>query len=100
MALRMAGAATALAVTVSMAVGGVTASPANAAASITIDDPGTPTAGTVKVTGKVGAGANGMTSVLYVIDASGSTRSRYRGYDCSGNGGTGPEDDFNGDGRG
>lgn len=97
MALRMAGAGTALAVAISMTVAGVTASPANAAASVTIDDPGAPTAGTVKVTGKVGAGAGGVTSVLYVIDASGSTRSR-GGYDCSGNGAAGAEDDFNGDG--
>jgi hypothetical protein len=96
MALRMAGAATALAVAVSMTAAGVTASPASAAPSISIDDPGTPAAGTVKVTGKVGAGASGMTSVLYVIDASGSTKTS-AGSDCSGNGGVGPEDDLNGD---
>lgn len=95
MARRMVGVGTALAVAVSMAaIAGVTASPANAAASINIDDPGAPTAGTVKVTGKVGAAADGVTSVLYVMDASGSTR-RSAGSDCSGNGAAGPEDDFN-----
>jgi hypothetical protein len=98
MALRMAGAGTALAVAVSMAVAGVTTSPANAAASVSIDDPGAPTAGTVTVTGKVGAGAGGATSVVYVIDASGSTqKSPVPGYDCSGNGALGTEDDVNND---
>ncbi|GAA5113379.1 hypothetical protein GCM10023339_17670 [Alloalcanivorax gelatiniphagus] len=92
----MVGAGTALAVAVSMAVAGVTASPANAAASISIDDPGAPDAGTVKLTGKVGTGAGGVTSVLYVIDASGSTGDP-QGSDCSGNGVAGGEDDFNGD---
>lgn len=96
MAARMAGASTALAVAVSMAVAGVAASPVNAAASVSIDDPGAPTAGTVKLTGKVGAGARGVTSVLYVIDASGSTGDP-QGSDCSGNGVAGAEDDFNGD---
>lgn len=79
-----------------MAVAGVTASPVNAAASVSIDDPGTPTAGKVELTGKVGAGASGVTSVLYVIDASGSTGDP-QGSDCSGNGVAGAEDDFNGD---
>jgi hypothetical protein len=92
----MAGAGTALALAVSMAVAGVTASPAYAAGSVSIDDPGAPTAGTVKVTGKVGAAADGVTSVLYVIDASGSTRTS-AGSDCSGNGAAGPEDNLNGD---
>lgn len=96
MAARMAGVSTALAVAVSMAMVGVTASPVNAAGSVSIDDPGAPIAGTVKLTGKVGAGASGVTSVLYVIDASGSTGDP-QGSDCSGNGVAGGEDDFNGD---
>jgi hypothetical protein len=96
MAARMAGASAALAVAVSMAVAGVTASPVYAAASVSIDDPGAPIAGTVKLTGKVGAGAGGVMSVLYVIDASGSTGDP-QGSDCSGNGVAGAEDNFNGD---
>lgn len=96
MAARMAGVSTALAVALSMAVAGVTASPVNAAGSVSIDDPGAPIAGTVKLTGKVGAGASGVTSVLYVIDASGSTGDP-QGSDCSGNGVAGGDDDFNGD---
>jgi hypothetical protein len=82
-----------------MAIAGVTASPANAAATITIDDPGAQTAGTVRVTGKVGAAADGITSVMYVIDASGSTRTTEPGTtDCSGNGTEGlKDDDFNND---
>lgn len=94
-AVRIAGASTALAVAASMVVAATT-SPANAAASVSINDPGAPTAGTVTLTGKVGAGAGGVTSVLYVIDASDSTRSP-AGSDCSGNGVAGAEDDFNGD---
>ncbi len=96
MAARRACVGTALAVAVSMAVAGVTTSPVSAAASITVDDPGTPTAGKVELTGKVGAGASGVTSVLYVIDASGSTGDP-QGSDCSGNGTAGAEDNFNGD---
>lgn len=98
MATRVAGAGTALAVAASMMVAGVAAPPANAAASISINDPGVPIAGPVELTGNVGAGANGMTSVLYVIDASDSTRTP-EGADCSGNGAVGAEDDFNRDGR-
>ena len=96
MASRMAAVSTTLAVVVSIAVAGGMSSPANAAASVSIDDPGAPTAGTVTLTGKVGASSGGVTSVLYVIDASGSTAA-WRGSDCSGNGLDGPEDDFNGD---
>ena len=96
MAARVAGAGTALAVAVSMAVAGVTASPVHAAGSVSIDDPGAPTAGTVTLTGKVGAAAGGVVSVLYVIDASGSTGDP-QGSDCSGNGVAGAEDNFNGD---
>ena len=86
----------ALALATSLVVAGVSSSPANAAASVGIDDPGTPTAGTVKLTGTVAAAASGVTSVLYVVDASDSTRMG-AGADCSGNGASGPEDNFNGD---
>ncbi len=96
MASRIVAASTTLAVVVSIAVAGGMSSPANAAASVSIDDPGATTAGTVTLTGKVGASAGEVTSVLYVIDASGSTAA-WRGSDCSGNGLAGPEDDFNGD---
>jgi hypothetical protein len=96
MAARIAGVSMALAVTVGMAVAGVTASPVHAAGSISIDDPGSQVAGTVRLTGKVGAGASGVTSVLYAIDASGSTGDP-QGSDCSGDGAAGGEDDFNGD---
>lgn len=95
---RWAGAGTALLTTVGLAVTGVAVPPASAAAALTIDAPVAPTAGTVVLTGKVGPGAQGVTSVMYVLDASGSTRA-YEGSDCSGNGAAGVEDDFNGDGK-
>lgn len=94
---RMTGAGTALAVAASMVLAATTY-PANAAASVNIDDPGAPSAGVVKLTGTVGAAADGVTSVLYVVDASDSTRTP-EGSDCSGNGAPGAEDDFNSDAR-
>ncbi len=87
---------TALTVAVSVAVVGVTPA-ANAAGSVSIDAPAAPTAGTVKLTGKAGPGAAGVTSVIYVADASDSSAASV-GSDCSGNGAHGPEDDFNSDG--
>ena len=63
---------------------------------MSIDAPAAPTAGTVKLTGKAGPGAGGLTSVVYVMDASDSSADEV-GSDCSGNGAAGPEDDFNGD---
>lgn len=95
---RRSTAAVALAAVAAIAVAGVTAPPVVAAASLTIDAPAGPTAGTVELTGKVGPGAEGVTSVLYVLDASISTRT-FVGSDCSGNGAVGAEDDFNSDGR-
>lgn len=96
MTTRTRSVATALVVTAALAVTGVTGSPATAAASLTIDEPAAPTAGTVELTGKVGAGADGVTSVVYVLDASVSTRFP-PGSDCSGDGVVAAEDDFNGD---
>lgn len=83
-------------VVAAVAVAGLTAPPALSAATLSIDAPASPTAGTVTLTGKVGPGAQGVTSVMYVLDASISTRSS-AGSDCSGNGVVGDEDDFNGD---
>ncbi len=88
---------TALVVAVSVAVVGV-APAANAAGSVSIDAPAAPSAGTVRLTGNAGPGAGGVTSVVYVLDASDSSATSV-GSDCSGNGASGPEDDFNGDGR-
>jgi len=75
-----------------------TAPPASAAgATITIDPPNAPKAGTVTLTGTVGLAPGPVSSILYVYDATGST-SAPAGADCSGNAALGPEDDFNGDG--
>ncbi|MCY7397156.1 MAG: hypothetical protein LH468_13590 [Nocardioides sp.] len=83
---------------VSMVVLGSAGSPANAASAlVTIDVPNAPAAGTVSLTGKVGVGAGDVTSVLYVMDATGATASP-AGADCSGNGALGAEDDLNSDG--
>ena len=72
--------------------------PASAAsATVSIDAPPAPTAGTVTLTGSVGVEAGEITTVLYVFDATGSTASP-QGSDCSGNGAFGAEDDRNGDG--
>ncbi|WP_107767618.1 vWA domain-containing protein [Nocardioides terrigena] len=71
------------------------ASPATA--SVTIDPPPSPRAGTVDLTGTVGVDRGEVTSVLYVFDATRSTMSP-TGADCSGNGVAGADDDFNRDG--
>jgi hypothetical protein len=93
---RLGSAGTALLTTIGLSLAGLSVSPADAAASLTINDPGSLTAGTVQLTGKVGPGAQGVTSVLYVLDASGSTRAAEHS-DCSGNGVAGPDDDYNND---
>jgi hypothetical protein len=91
------GTSLALAAGLALAVLG-TASPAAAAGgTITIDPPGSPTAGPVTLRGTVGLDAGEVTSVVYVYDATASTESP-AGADCSSNGALGPEDDFNADG--
>jgi hypothetical protein len=91
------GMSLALAAGLTLAVLG-TASPAAAAGgTITIDPPGSPTAGPVTLRGTVGLDAGETTSVVYVYDATDSTESP-AGADCSNNGTVGPEDDFNADG--
>lgn len=67
------------------------------ASSVTIDDPGTPSAGTVELGGTVGVHPGETTTVLFVMDATNST-TKQTGADCSGNGALGPEDDYNADG--
>jgi hypothetical protein len=75
-----------------------TASPATGAGgTITIDPPGAPKAGPVTLTGTVGLDPGDVTSVVYVYDATDSTKAP-AGADCSNNGALGPEDDFNADG--
>ena len=94
----MAGAVTALAVGLSMAVLGVAVPSANAASAlVTINAPNAPVAGTVNLTGSVGVAAGEVTTVVYVFDATNSTAAP-TGSDCSGNGAIGVEDDFNSDG--
>ena len=91
------GMSLALAAGLTLAVLG-TASPAAAAGgTITIDPPGSPTAGPVTLRGTVGLDPGEVTSVVYVYDATDSTESP-AGADCSNNGALGPEDDFNADG--
>ena len=95
--MRVAGAATVLVLAGPAVLLGTATPAAHAAASITIDDPSSPTAGPVTLTGTVGLGPGEITSVLYAFDATDST-SATPGSDCSGNGTLGPEDDLNGDG--
>ncbi|WP_210648659.1 hypothetical protein [Nocardioides sp. SYSU D00065] len=69
-----------------------------AAASVSIDAPLAPRAGTVALTGSVDARPGGTTTVLYVVDATRST-GELTGLDCAGDGRAGGvEDDLNGDG--
>ncbi len=95
--IRVAYAATVLALAGPAALLGTATPAAHAGATITIDDPSSPTAGPVTLTGTVGLGPGEITSVLYAFDATDST-SASPGSDCSGNGMLGPEDDFNDDG--
>ena len=62
-----------------LAVSGLAAVPATAAsaASISINDPaaaGTPVAGRLELSGNVSQGPNEITSVLYVVDATASSK--------------------------
>ena len=63
-----------------------------------MNDPGTPAASTVALTGSTGISSSEVTSVVYVLDATNSTALQ-DGMDCSGNGVESGEDDLNGDGR-
>ena len=77
---------------------GLMASPAAAATppTLTIQDPGTPTAGPVELRGSVSAGSL-TTTVLYAVDASLSTQ-HPDGLDCDGSGAFTPgRDNVNGD---
>ncbi len=74
----------------------VTPSVASAATSITFSDPGAATAGPVTLRGTVGVSPSDTTTVLYVIDASRSTRDPFGG-DCNGDGVKDQGDDLNGD---
>ena len=80
--------------TTTLGAAAMSASPA--AATVTIDAPVAPRAGTVDLTGSVGVDPGEVTTVLYVFDATSSTASP-TGLDCSGNGVLGPEDDLNQD---
>lgn len=72
--------------------------PTPAHASVTITAPTGARAGTVELTGTVGAEPGQTTSVLYVFDATRST-GQVTGLDCSGSGAAGGyEDDLNSDG--
>ncbi|MCW2747292.1 MAG: hypothetical protein JWP10_434, partial [Nocardioidaceae bacterium] len=65
--------------------------------SVTIDDPAPVSAGQVELRGTVSSGEPQTTTVLYVVDNSGST-SNPAGLDCDGNGTAGEAgDDLNGD---
>jgi hypothetical protein len=87
-----------LAAAASLVLVGVPGAPAlQAPAALTIHDPGAPVAGPVTITGTVGAEADGITSVLYVVDATGST-SEPIGSDCTGDHVVNATDDLNGDG--
>lgn len=97
---RTAGAALALGLATTslaaLAAAGPSASAAPESASVSIDAPTDPRAGTVDLTGRVGVGTGEVTTVVYVLDATQSTDSP-QGSDCSGNGSVGAEDDLNGD---
>lgn len=96
--VRIVSGVTALAVGLSItAVGLAGASAGSSPGSLTFDEPSSPVAGPVSLTGTVGAGPGEVTSVLYVLDATGSTAGP-TGADCSGDGGVGPADDLNNDG--
>ncbi len=66
-----------------------------AAPAVTIQDPGTPTAGPVTLRGTASGGAL-TTTVLFAVDVSQSTAHPSE-LDCDGNGNFGPRDNFNGD---
>ena len=90
--------ATTVALATSMALLGMPDAPAlDSSASLTIHAPDAPAAGPVTLTGAVGPGAGGTTSVLYVVDTTRST-STPTGSDCSGDHQLTADDDLNGDG--
>lgn len=96
---RGVGAVTALGVVIAsvatLGAGVVTAGAASA--SVVIDAPTAPRAGTVTLNGRVGVDQGDVTTVLYVVDATQSTGSP-QGSDCSGDGVLDGRDDPNGDG--
>jgi hypothetical protein len=67
-----------------LALSGLAAIPAGAATggSITTNDPGHPVAGTVVLTGNVSKAANEVTSVLYVVDVTASSKLPASGGSC------------------
>jgi hypothetical protein len=77
---------------------GLAAVPASAATdpSISINNPGTPKAGPVVLSGNVSQGTKDPTTVLYVLDATASTH-LFAGSDCNGDGAHTLADDLNGD---
>jgi hypothetical protein len=91
-----------LVATAALVVPGLGAVPAAAATdpSISINNPalaGTPVAGAVVLSGNVSTGTSDATTVLYVVDATGSTQDS-AGSDCNGDGTPGATDDLNADG--
>jgi hypothetical protein len=85
-----------------LAMSGLAAVPANAGAgpSISINDParaGQPVAGRVELNGNVSKASSDTTTVLYVVDATGSTKDLAL-TDCNGDGAVGAGDDVNADG--
>jgi hypothetical protein len=77
---------------------GLAAVPASAATdpSISINNPGTPKAGPVVLSGNVSHGTKDPTTVLYVLDATASTH-LFAGSDCNGDGARTSADNLNGD---
>jgi hypothetical protein len=80
-----------------LGVAALTGVPAAVAATptVTIQDPGTPTAGPVTLRGTASGGTS-TTTVLFAVDVSQSTAHPSE-LDCDGNGNFGPKDNFNGD---
>jgi hypothetical protein len=77
---------------------GLAVVPASAATdpSISINNPGTPKAGPVVLSGNVSRGTKDPTTVLYVLDATASTH-LFAGSDCNGDGAHTAADNLNGD---
>jgi hypothetical protein len=94
---RRLGASVALSAASLLGAAIVTGVPAAVAAtpSVTINDPGTPTAGPVTLRGTASGGTL-TTTVLFAVDVSQSTAHPSE-LDCDGNGNFGPKDNFNGD---
>lgn len=94
---RRLGALVALGASTVLGVASLSALPAAVAATpaVTINDPGTPTAGPVTLRGTA-TGGTLTTTVLFAVDVSQSTAHPSE-LDCDGNGNFGPKDNFNGD---